>query len=66
EALRPLGVLKWVIIPLILILLMIFRPQGLFGNREITLNWGSGRKKKDMDDQASLMEKDASDAAITD
>lgn len=66
EALRPLGVLKWVIIPLILILLMMFRPQGLFGNREITLNWGSGRKKKDMDDQASLMEKDASDAAITD
>jgi len=67
EALRPLGVLKWVIIPLILILLMLFRPQGLFGNREIKLNWGSGRRaKKDMDYEASLMEKDASDAIVTD
>jgi branched-chain amino acid transport system permease protein len=38
EALRPLAVLKWVVIPLILILLMLYRPQGLFGFREITLN----------------------------
>ena len=27
---------KWVIIPLILILLMQFRPEGLLGNRELT------------------------------
>jgi branched-chain amino acid transport system permease protein len=40
EALRPLGVLKWVFIPLILILLMLYRPRGLFGNREIPLNLG--------------------------
>ncbi len=40
EALRPLAVLKWVVIPLILILLMLFRPQGLFGFREIRLNLG--------------------------
>jgi branched-chain amino acid transport system permease protein len=42
EALRPLQVLKWVVLPLILILLMIHRPQGLFGFREIRLNL-SGR-----------------------
>ncbi len=40
EALRPLAVLKWVVIPLILILLMLFRPQGLFGFRELKLNLG--------------------------
>jgi branched-chain amino acid transport system permease protein len=27
---------KWVIIPLILILLMQFRPEGLLGNKELT------------------------------
>lgn len=43
EALRPLQVLKWVVLPLILILLMIYRPQGLFGFREIKLNL-SGRR----------------------
>ncbi len=36
EALRPLQILKWVIIPLMLILLMQFRPEGLLGNRELT------------------------------
>ncbi len=40
EALRPLAVLKWVVIPLILILLMLYRPQGLFGFREINLHLG--------------------------
>ncbi|MBN1967426.1 MAG: branched-chain amino acid ABC transporter permease, partial [Anaerolineae bacterium] len=40
EALRPLAVLKWVVVPLILILLMLYRPQGLFGFREISLNLG--------------------------
>ena len=68
EALRPLGVLKWVVIPLILILLMIYRPQGLFGGREIKLNL-RGRKnpeKTDVDLTASQMEKDESDAVITD
>jgi branched-chain amino acid transport system permease protein len=38
EALRPLEVLKWVVIPLILIILMLRRPQGLFGFRELKLN----------------------------
>ena len=36
EALRPLQILKWVLIPLMLILLMQFRPEGFLGNRELT------------------------------
>jgi branched-chain amino acid transport system permease protein len=35
EAMRPLQILKWVMIPLLLILLMQFRPEGLMGNREL-------------------------------
>ncbi|MBW2303468.1 MAG: branched-chain amino acid ABC transporter permease [Deltaproteobacteria bacterium] len=34
EALRPLGIYKWIIIPLLLILVMIFRPTGLIAFRE--------------------------------
>ena len=33
EALRPLQILKWVILPLIL--LMQFRPEGIMGNKEL-------------------------------
>ena len=36
EFLRPLGILKWVVIPLLLILTMLFRPSGLMGGRELT------------------------------
>jgi branched-chain amino acid transport system permease protein len=35
EALRPLQIIKWVVIPLVLIILMQFRPEGLMGNREL-------------------------------
>ncbi|MDR1787782.1 MAG: branched-chain amino acid ABC transporter permease [Treponema sp.] len=35
ELMRPLQIWKWVVIPLLLILLMQFRPEGLLGNREI-------------------------------
>lgn len=35
EALRPLQIIKWVVIPLILVLLMQFRPEGIMGNREL-------------------------------
>ncbi len=35
EALRPLELYKWIIIPLILILVMIFRPYGLISFKEI-------------------------------
>jgi len=44
EAFRPLEVLKWVVIPLILIVLMVRRPQGLFGFREINLNLGNNQE----------------------
>ena len=36
ELFRPLQVAKWVVIPLLLILLMLFRPEGLLGHRELT------------------------------
>jgi len=36
EVLRPLQVYKWVLIPLLLIILMLFRPEGIMGNRELT------------------------------
>jgi branched-chain amino acid transport system permease protein len=35
EAMKPLGVFRWVVIPLILILLMRFRPTGIMGSREL-------------------------------
>jgi branched-chain amino acid transport system permease protein len=34
EALRPLELYKWIIIPLLLILVMIFRPTGMIAFRE--------------------------------
>lgn len=34
EALRPLQILKWIIIPILLILVMVFRPTGLLAFRE--------------------------------
>jgi branched-chain amino acid transport system permease protein len=48
EILRPLQILKWVIIPLLLILLMQFRPEGLLGNRELGAVWGGwlNRRRK--------------------
>jgi branched-chain amino acid transport system permease protein len=36
EILRPLGVIKWVVVPLMLILLMLFRPEGIMGPREVS------------------------------
>ena len=36
ELLRPLQVLKWVFIPLLLVILMLFRPEGIMGNRELS------------------------------
>lgn len=35
EALRPLQIIKWVAIPLLLVLLMQFRPEGIMGHREL-------------------------------
>lgn len=36
EAFRPLQVIKWVAVPFLLILLMIFRTEGIMGQRELT------------------------------
>lgn len=36
EILRPLQVFKWVVVPLLLFLLMLFRPEGLLGHQELT------------------------------
>ena len=35
ELLRPLDLFRWVLTPLLLILLMLFRPNGLMGDREL-------------------------------
>ena len=37
EALRPLEIFKWIIIPLLLILVMIFRPTGLVAFKELNV-----------------------------
>lgn len=37
EALRPLEIFKWIIIPVLLILVMVFRPTGLIAFREFDL-----------------------------
>jgi branched-chain amino acid transport system permease protein len=37
EALRPLEIFKWIIIPILLILVMIFRPTGLVAFREFNI-----------------------------
>jgi len=36
EFLRPLELYRWVVTPLLLILLMMFRPSGIMGSRELT------------------------------
>jgi branched-chain amino acid transport system permease protein len=36
EVLRPLQIIKWVVIPLLLIIVMQFRPEGIMGNRELS------------------------------
>nr|WP_320011279.1 branched-chain amino acid ABC transporter permease [uncultured Desulfobulbus sp.] len=35
EALRPLQIIKWIVIPLLLVILMQFRPEGIMGNKEL-------------------------------
>jgi len=35
EALRGLGIIKWIVIPLLLVILMQFRPEGIMGNKEL-------------------------------
>ena len=44
EALRPLEILKWIVIPLLLILVMIHRPAGLVPFREFNVRRAFGPK----------------------
>jgi branched-chain amino acid transport system permease protein len=44
EALRPLEIYKWIFIPLLLILVMIFRPTGLIAFREFNVRYLLGPK----------------------
>jgi len=44
EALRPLEILKWIVIPLLLILVMIFRPTGLIAFRDFDMRRAIGPK----------------------
>jgi len=61
EALRPLAVLKWVVLPIILIFLMLYRPQGLYGFREISLNLRGIREEA-----ADEVREEASDGTAAD
>jgi len=45
EVLRPLGMVKWIIIPLLLLGVMLFRPRGLIGFREISFEFLRPKKE---------------------
>jgi branched-chain amino acid transport system permease protein len=45
EALRPLEIIKWIVIPLLLILVMIYRPTGLIAFREFDFSKAFGPKE---------------------
>ncbi len=47
EALRPLEIYKWIIIPVMLILVMIFRPTGLIAFKELDIKSIIKPKQKD-------------------
>ncbi|MBP2668977.1 MAG: inner-rane translocator, partial [Deltaproteobacteria bacterium] len=48
EALRPLEIFKWIVIPLLLILVMIFRPTGLIAFRDLDVrNLLQPKRKQD-------------------
>ena len=47
EALRPLEILKWIVIPLLLILVMIYRPTGLIAFKEFDTRQVFGPKEVD-------------------
>jgi branched-chain amino acid transport system permease protein len=48
EVLRPLEIFKWIIIPLLLILVMIFRPTGLIAFREFIVTDLVKEKRKEV------------------
>ena len=50
EALRPLEIYKWIIIPLLLILVMIFRPTGLIAFKAFNIRGLISPKHKALGD----------------
>ncbi len=46
EILRPLKLAKWLVIPVILILVMVYRPRGLLGFREVQFPFLTAKKKE--------------------
>ena len=46
QTLRFIGMWRWILGAIILISLMIFKPTGLFGNKEISLRWIRNEYKK--------------------
>jgi branched-chain amino acid transport system permease protein len=57
EALRPLELFKWIIIPLLLILVMIFRPTGLIAFKEFNvLNLIRPKRETANEDHGLLVE----------
>lgn len=47
EVLRPLEILKWIVIPLLLILVMIYRPTGLIAFKEMNIRRVFGPREVD-------------------
>jgi branched-chain amino acid transport system permease protein len=47
RGLRPLEILKWIVIPLLLILVMIYRPTGLIAFKEFDVRQVFGPKEVD-------------------
>ncbi len=52
EILRPLELAKWMVIPIILVLVMIKRPRGLLGFREVTVSLVTAVQKEVRDASA--------------
>lgn len=58
EALRPLEIFKWIIIPLLLILVMIFRPTGLVAFKEFNVRNLLKPKQKSKEEVAHAVASD--------
>jgi branched-chain amino acid transport system permease protein len=43
QTLRPVGMWRWILGGIILIVLMIFKPDGIFGNAEFSWRWLAGK-----------------------
>ncbi len=68
EMLRPLQIMKWIVIPLLLILVMIYRPTGLIAFREFDVRRWLGPRggHDDLDTVAADSDEEISNAAPPD